>query len=47
MKAARPILRQILRMTATIEAAGKSRLTGPGILILPNEVSMPAGTSLA
>lgn len=41
VKAARPILRQIVRTTQTIEAASKSRLMGNGVLILPSEVSMP------
>ena len=41
VKAARPILRQIVRATQTIEAASKSRLAGNGVLILPTEVSMP------
>ncbi|WP_280185469.1 MULTISPECIES: hypothetical protein [Nocardia] len=41
VKAARPILRQIVRATQTIEAASKSRLAGNGVLILPSEVSMP------
>ncbi|WP_280246276.1 hypothetical protein [Nocardia abscessus] len=41
VKAALPILRQIVRMMQNIEAAGKSRQAGNGILVLPNEVSMP------
>lgn len=41
VKAALPILRRILRMEQAIEAAGKSRLAGNGMLILPREVSMP------
>lgn len=41
VKAALPILRQIVRMTQNIEAAGKSRQAGNGILVLPNEISMP------
>lgn len=41
VKAALPILRQIVRMTQNIEAAGKSRQAGNGILLLPREISMP------
>lgn len=41
VKAALPILRQIVRMTQNVEAAGKSRQAGNGILILPREISMP------
>ncbi|WP_280498901.1 hypothetical protein [Nocardia cyriacigeorgica] len=41
VKAALPILRQIVRMGQNIEGAGKSRQAGNGILVLPTEVSMP------
>ncbi|MEU1550215.1 hypothetical protein [Nocardia sp. NPDC005745] len=41
VKAALPILRQIVRMMQNIEGAGKSRQAGNGILVLPNEISMP------
>ncbi|MCM6777919.1 hypothetical protein NDR87_31525 [Nocardia sp. CDC159] len=41
VKAALPILRRILRMEQNIEAAGKSRQAGNGILVLPREISMP------
>lgn len=41
VKAALPILREIVRMTQNIEAAGKSRQAGNGILVLPNEMSLP------
>lgn len=40
VKAALPILREIVRMTQNIEAAGKSRQAGNGILFLPEEVTM-------
>ncbi|NKY48018.1 conjugal transfer protein TraF [Nocardia cerradoensis] len=41
-KAALPILKEIVRMSQNIEAAGKSRQAGNGILVLPTEISMPA-----
>lgn len=41
VKAALPILRRIVRMEQNIEAAGKSRQAGNGILVLPREISMP------
>lgn len=41
VKAALPILRQIVRMTQNIEAAGKSRQAGNGMLLVPREMSMP------
>ncbi|WP_229434722.1 hypothetical protein [Nocardia farcinica] len=41
VKAALPILRQIVRMTQNVEAAGKSRQAGNGVLVLPREISMP------
>lgn len=41
-KAALPILREIVRMSQNIEAAGKSRQAGNGMLLLPTEISMPA-----
>ncbi|MBF6277057.1 hypothetical protein [Nocardia nova] len=40
VKAALPILREIVRMSQNIEAAGKSRQAGNGMLVLPNEISM-------
>ncbi len=40
-KAALPILREIVRMSQNIEAAGKSRQAGNGILFVPSEISMP------
>ncbi|WP_203236864.1 hypothetical protein [Nocardia panacis] len=40
VKAALPILREIVRMSQNIEGAGKSRQAGNGLLILPSEVSM-------
>jgi hypothetical protein len=42
VKAALPILREIVRMSQNIEAAGKSRQAGNGMLVLPNEISMSA-----
>ncbi|WP_280502025.1 hypothetical protein [Nocardia farcinica] len=41
VKAALPILRQIVRMTQNIEAAGKSRQAGNGLLLIPREISLP------
>lgn len=40
-KAALPILRRMVRMEQAIEAAGKSRIAGNGILLLPSEISLP------
>ncbi|MGW5147548.1 hypothetical protein [Rhodococcus koreensis] len=41
VRSALPILREIVRMTQNIEGAGKSRQAGNGILVLPEEISMP------
>lgn len=41
VRASLPVLHEIRRMTAAIEGAAKSRLTGNGILLLPHEISMP------
>lgn len=41
VRAALPILMEITRMSQAIEGAGKSRLAGNGILLLPQEISMP------
>ena len=41
VKAALPILRRMVRMEQTIEAAGKSRIAGNGVLLLPTEISLP------
>lgn len=43
-RAALPILREIVRMGQNIEGAGKSRNAGNGMVILPQEISMPATT---
>lgn len=40
VKAALPILREIVRMTQNIEGAGKSRQAGNGIIVIPEEVSI-------
>lgn len=40
-RAALPILNEISRTTQAIDGAGKSRLAGNGILLLPSEISMP------
>ena len=45
VRAALPILREIVRMTQNIEAAGKSRQAGNGLLILPEEISMAPGNA--
>lgn len=42
VRACLPILREIVRMGQNIEAAGKSRNAGNGLLVLPKELSMPA-----
>lgn len=39
--AALPVLNEIVRTSATIDGAAKSRLAGNGILAIPSEVSMP------
>lgn len=41
LRAALPICREIIRMTQNIEGAGKSRQAGNGLLIIPEEISMP------
>lgn len=41
VRSALPILREIVRMGQNIEGAGKSRQAGNGILVLPEEISMP------
>ena len=41
-KAALPILRRMVRMEQAIEAAGKSRIAGNGILLLPSEITLPS-----
>lgn len=41
VKAALPILRRMVRMEQAIEAAGKSRIAGNGVLLLPTEISLP------
>ncbi len=45
VRACLPILREIVRMGQNIEAAGKSRNAGNGLLLLPKEMSMPTGTA--
>ncbi|MDO4610978.1 hypothetical protein [Corynebacterium sp.] len=41
VRAALPILREISRTSAAIDGAAKSRLAGNGLLLLPQEISMP------
>lgn len=41
VRACIPILREIVRLGQHVESTAKSRLTGNGILVLPNELSMP------
>lgn len=41
VRAALPILSEITRTSEAIDGAGKSRLAGNGILLLPSEISMP------
>lgn len=43
-RSALPILAEIERTTAAIDGAGKSRLAGNGILLVPQEISMPVAT---
>ena len=43
--AALPVLREIRRADQTIEAAGKSRVAGNGVLVVPNQLSMPTGVA--
>lgn len=42
IKTALPILQEIVRATAQIDSAARSRLLGNGILMLPSELSLPA-----
>lgn len=41
VRACIPILREIVRLGQHVESTAKSRLTGNGILVLPQELSMP------
>lgn len=41
VRAALPVLREIVRLTAYIDATAKSRLTGAGLLIVPEELTLP------
>ncbi|AJE32526.1 hypothetical protein B842_03365 [Corynebacterium humireducens NBRC 106098 = DSM 45392] len=41
VRAALPTLNEITRTSQAIDGAGKSRLAGNGILLLPSEISMP------
>lgn len=41
VRSALPTLREIVRMGQNIEGAGKSRQAGNGLLVLPEEISMP------
>lgn len=41
VRAALPILREIIRLGQHIETTAKSRLVGAGILFVPNEMSLP------
>lgn len=41
VRAALPILREIVRLTAYIDAIAKSRLTGAGLLVVPDELTLP------
>lgn len=41
VRSALPTLREIIRMGQNIEGAGKSRQAGNGLLVLPEEISMP------
>ncbi|WP_297451709.1 hypothetical protein [uncultured Corynebacterium sp.] len=43
-RSALPILAEIERTTAAIDGAGKSRLAGNGLLLVPQEISMPVAT---
>lgn len=45
VRACLPVLREIVRQTQTIEAAGRSRVAGNGILFLPDEMRMPAAAA--
>lgn len=44
-RAAIPILREIVRLGQHIEATAKSRLAGAGLVVLPNELSMPVANA--
>lgn len=41
VKSALPVLNEIVRSTAVIDTAGKSRLVGNGILFVPKQMSLP------
>lgn len=41
VRAALPILREIVRLGQHVEATAKSRLAGNGLMVLPEEISMP------
>ena len=41
VRAALPVLKEIVQATQTIEAAARSRLAGNGILMVPSELEMP------
>ena len=45
VRAALSILREIRRCEQTIEAAARSRVAGNGILLVPNEISMPSAAA--
>lgn len=45
VQACLPALREIVRCGQVIEATTKSRLAGPGLLMLPNEISVPGNTA--
>lgn len=45
VKAALPILREIVRMSQNIEGAGKSRQAGNGVFLIPTEMTMPTGNA--
>ena len=44
VRAALPVLKEIVQATQTIEAAARSRLAGNGILMVPSELEMPTTT---
>lgn len=45
VRAAIPILREIVRLGQHIEATAKSRLAGNGLMVLPQELSMPVSNA--
>lgn len=45
VRAAIPILREIVHLGQHIEATTKSRLAGNGLLLVPNEITMPAANA--